>query len=347
MMLADLGADVIKVERPDTGDDTRGWGPPFNSAGESAYFLSVNRNKLSITLDFANPGDRDLLLELVNTADVVVENFLPGKLKQYGIDGDALLAQSGRLIWCTISGFGPTSTRPGYDFVVQAEAGWMAITGPADGPPSKVGVALADVVAGKDAAAAVLAALIGREHLSAPERHLHVSLMASATAALINVAQNTLVSGQPAQRWGNAHPNLVPYQLFDTADRPLVLAVGTDAQWAACAQALDLPAHVRDGRWHTNADRVRDREPLVTLLANRFLTAPSSHWLTRLSEANVPCGRVREVGEVLADSTAFADPIFGLAPATSGLIRRRPPSLGEHNEVVQTLGWSAFSTSDP
>ena len=232
MVLGDLGAHIIKVERTGSGDDTRGWGPPFDADGESAYFLSTNRNKLSLAADFRSADDLALVRELIAEADIVIENFLPGALARYGLDADELLAQNTKLLWCTISGFGPASVRPGYDFVVQAESGWMAITGEPGGAPMKTGVALVDLITGKDAAIALLGALAGRARLTtADDRRIQVALSASALAALANVAQNTLVSGRDARRWGNAHANLVPYQLFAAADRPFVLAVGADAQW--------------------------------------------------------------------------------------------------------------------
>ena len=241
MILGDLGADVIKVERPGTGDDTRGWGPPFAEDGSSAYFLSVNRNKLSVALDLSTQAGAAQVRSLAAEADVIVDNFLPGVLERFGIGADRLLAEHPRLVWCTIAGFGAGSHRPGYDFVVQAESGWMAITGVPDGEPMKVGVALADVIAGKDAAVAFLADLAARERgVELASRHLVISLAHSATAALVIVAQNVLVSGRDAMRWGNAHPNLVPYQLFDASDRPIVIAVGSDAQFEACARALGL-----------------------------------------------------------------------------------------------------------
>src|ERR1044071_9712667 len=203
MTLGDLGADVIKVERPGRGDDTRSWGPPFDSRGESAYYLSVNRNKLSLAADLSETTDRALVMALLEEADVVVENFLPGALSRLGIDRAALMRKSPRLIWCTITGFGLESERPGYDFVVQAESGWMAITGEPDGEPMKSGIALADITAGKDAVITILAALVARER-NGRGQHLTISLDASARAALINVAQNAVVSGKDARRWGNA-----------------------------------------------------------------------------------------------------------------------------------------------
>jgi Predicted acyl-CoA transferases/carnitine dehydratase len=239
MLLGDLGANVIKVERPGTGDDTRGWGPPFDSSGASAYFISVNRNKKSVAADLTSIRDRELIRTLIASADVVLDNFKRGMLERNGFDIDSILAEHPRLVWCTITGFGANSDRAGYDFVVQAEQGWMSITGEPAGAPMKVGVALADVVAGKDACVAILAALVARAR-TGRGRHVTVSLAASASAALVNVAQNALVSGEEPRRWGNGHPNLVPYQLFEASDRALVIAVGNDTQWLACANALGL-----------------------------------------------------------------------------------------------------------
>ena len=340
MTLGDLGADVLKVERPGEGDDTRGWGPPFAHDGQSAYFRSVNRNKLSTALDLGDPPQRAHLLDLVRTADVVVENYLPGALARKGIDAGQLLQQHPALIWCTISGFGEGSARPGYDFVVQAEAGWMAITGPADGAPSKVGVALADVLAGRDAAIAILAALVGRERRAPIDRHLQVSLFHSATAALVNVAQNVLVAGTPAARWGNAHPNLVPYELFDAADRPFVLAVGNDAQWQAAAHALGFTPAAETDRWRTNAGRVEERAQLVPALAAHLRERPAHEWLARLGAAGVPCGLVRSVPEAIA--TLAADPVTGIPPAIGGTVRLPPPALDAHGALIRSSGWEAF-----
>ena len=346
MMLGDLGADVLKVERPDGGDETRGWGPPFDDRGESAYFLSVNRNKRSVALDLDDPAGRRLLARLVDGADVVIDNFRPGTLERRGLDPAAILAARKALVWCTITGFGPDSPRPGYDFVVQAERGWMAITGEPGGEPMKVGVALADVIAGKDAALAVLGALVavGRGRLADPaHRRLHVSLARSATAALVNVAQNVLVSGQPAGRWGNAHPNLVPYQLFHAADAPVVVAVGSDAQWRACADALDEPALAADPRLATNAGRLAHRDELVAALAARLRTRPSAEWLRRLERAGVPAGRVRPVADALAEEGASAE--TGVAPSVPGTVRLPPPRLDEHGDAVRRAGWGAFDAA--
>lgn len=343
MMLGDLGADVIKVERPGLGDETRGWGPPFNDDGESAYFLSVNRNKKSIAADLSGAEDRRLIRELIGQADVVLENFLPGSLGRLGLDPEELLDGNPSLIWCTISGFGPGSSRPGYDFVTQAECGWMAITGERDGAPMKVGVALADVIAGKDAAIAILAAVAERAagSLSRDKRRINISLIDSALASLVNVAQNVLVSGRGAARWGNAHPNLVPYQLFAAADRAIVIAVGSDGQWNACARALGLDDLADDPVLRTNAGRAKNRDRVVDALSKRILEMSAEHWIDRLHLAGVPCGLVKTVAEALAVSEA--SPLTGVRPSVPGTVRFPPPRLDEHGASIRTLGWRAFA----
>ena len=340
MTLGDLGADVIKVERPDGGDETRGWGPPFDSRGQSGYFLAINRNKKSLRADFAAPADRDLLTRLISDCHVVVDNFRPGTLERRGLDPTRFLTSSTTLIWCTITGFGARNTRPGYDFVVQAEQGWMSITGEASGPPLKTGVALADVVAGKDAAIAILGALAARSPLSASARRIVISLAESATAALVNVAQNVLLSGEEAGRYGNAHPNLVPYQLFEAADRSIVVAVGSDAQWRACVGALGLGELGTDSTLATNAGRVTNRARVVEPMGRRLREHSAAHWMRVLSEAGVPCGIVRTVREALAESDA--SPVTGVRPSTPGTIRFPPPMLGEHDAEVRSRGWGAF-----
>jgi crotonobetainyl-CoA:carnitine CoA-transferase CaiB-like acyl-CoA transferase len=345
MTLGDLGAQVIKVERPGTGDDTRGWGPPFDARGEAAYFQCANRNKLSLALHFADPADQALLRALMAEADLVVENFLPGVLAKYGLDAESMLAVNGRLLWATITGFGPTSARPGYDFVVQAEQGWMAITGEPEGEPMKAGVALADVLAGKDAVIALLAMLAARERhpagLPASARRVQLSLAHSALAALANVAHNALVSGDEPRRWGNAHPNLVPYQLFRTADRPVVVAVGTDAQWHAAARALGLDALAADAELATNAGRVRQRHRVVAACADRLATAPAATWIAALGAVGVPCGVVRSVREALEE--AQAQPGVGVPPAPPGAVRVAPPTLDAHGALIRAHHWSAFT----
>jgi crotonobetainyl-CoA:carnitine CoA-transferase CaiB-like acyl-CoA transferase len=341
MMLGDLGADVIKVERPRVGDETRSWGPPFDARGESAYYLSVNRNKLSLAADLDDPGDRDLVQSLVAGADVVVDNFLPGALARRGLDPEASLVRHPGLVWCTISGFGEDSRRPGYDFVAQAEFGWMAITGDPDGDPMKMGVALADVVAGKDAVIAVLGALIARGR-TGRGRRVHVSLAASATAALVNVAQNALVTGRDAQRMGNAHPNLVPYDLFPTADRPIVVAVGSDAQWGALVDALELPDLAAASELATNAGRLANRARVISALSGRLRSRPAAAWRPRLDKAGIPNGVVRTVLEALSE--VGGSPLTGVAPSAGGTVRRPPPRLDEHGGAIRREGWSAFST---
>ena len=340
MLLGDLGANIIKVERPRSGDDTRGWGPPFGDSGQSAYYLSVNRNKKSVAADLSSAIDRELIHSLIASADVVVDNFKHGMLARNGFDVPAILAEHPRLIWCTITGFGPGSDRAGYDFVVQAEQGWMAITGDADGAPMKVGVALADVVAGKDACIAILAALVARAN-SARGRHVTVSLAASATAALVNVAQNALVTNEEPRRWGNAHPNLVPYQLFNASDRPLVIAVGNDAQWRACARALALDDIANDPRLRTNAGRIAERERVIAALSVRIAEHAAAHWIALLDAAGVPCGVVRTVLESLRDVDCSAQ--TGVAPSVPGTVRMPPPKLDEHGAEIRARGWAAFS----
>jgi len=346
MILGDLGADVIKVERPGAGDESRGWGPPFDPEGLSAYFLCCNRNKLSIALDFDSTADRHVLLRLVAGADVVLENFRPGTLDSRGISADDLLAENAKLIWCTVSGFGPGSARPGYDFVIQAECGWMAVTGEPAGEPMKSGMALADVLAGKDASIAILAALLRRSLAPAPlpvdARRLHVSLAHSATAALINVGQNVLVGGSEARRWGNAHANLVPYQLFQAADRAIVIAVGNDGQWSSACRALGLDSLAADAGLAANAGRLAQRDRVVGEIAARVRTARAEHWLGALETVGVPCGVVRPVREALAN--VDADPSSGIAPSVPGSIRRPPPQLDEHGMRIRSEGWDAFRT---
>jgi crotonobetainyl-CoA:carnitine CoA-transferase CaiB-like acyl-CoA transferase len=339
MMLGDLGADVIKIERPGRGDETRGWGPPFDDRGESAYFLSVNRNKLSVAADFDVPDDRRLIERLAVEADVVVDNYRPGTLERRSLGYQQIRAKNPTLIWCTITGFGAESARPGYDYVIQAERGWMSITGERDGPPMKSGVALADVVAGKDAAIAILGALVARARTGAG-RELSISLARSAAAALVNVAQNALVTGRDASRWGNAHPNLVPYQLFQASDRSIVIAVGSDVQWTACVRVLDLPALATDAELSTNAGRLAQRERVVNEIAARVQKQPAAEWARRLDAAGVPNGLVKSVLETLREEPASA--LTGVAPSVPGSVRLPPPKLDEHGGMVRELGWRAF-----
>lgn len=340
MLLGDMGADIIKVERPAEGDETRGWGPPFDQRGESAYYLSVNRNKLSAALDLDSDPDRALLHRLFGDADVVVENFRPGVLARRSLDAEAIRALYPHLVWCTITGFPSEPDRPGYDFVVQAESGWMSVTGEPDGAPMKHGIALVDVLAGKDAAIAVLGALVARGR-TGEGRVVSVSLAGTAQAALVNVAQNALVSGAASKRWGNAHANLVPYQLFQASDRAIVIAVGNDAQWRVCAKALGLDALAADESVATNAGRLAHRARVVEAIGARIRERSAAEWRTRLDAVGVPNGVVRSVLEMLAESGA--SPLTGMAPSVPGEVRLPPPMLGEHTMLVREHGWGAFA----
>jgi crotonobetainyl-CoA:carnitine CoA-transferase CaiB-like acyl-CoA transferase len=346
-MLGDLGADVIKVERPGHGDETREWTAPFEkdhpeiARHGGAYFRSINRNKLSVVADLNLRADRELILRLAHEADVVVDNFLPGMLRSRGIDADEMVADSNRLIWCTITGFGAGNPRPGYDFVTQAECGWMAITGEPKGEPMKVGVALADVVAGKDAAIVILAALAGRATGMVTNRRLIISLVESARAALVNVAQDALGSGTEPKRWGNAHPNIVPYQLFHALDQPIVIAVGSDAQWLACATALGLEDLYSDPNFRMNSGRVANREQLVARIESAVSKNTAAHWLDRLAHAGVPAGVVKTVLQALEDSGGSW--AMGMPSSVGGIPRREPPKLDEHGAAIRQSGWGVFA----
>jgi crotonobetainyl-CoA:carnitine CoA-transferase CaiB-like acyl-CoA transferase len=339
MLLGDLGADVIKVERPGSGDDTRGWGPPFDSDHQSAYFLSINRNKLGVTADFGSPADRSLIEGLLADADIVVDNYRRGTLEKYGIAPADWCARRPELVWCTITGFGPDSDRPGYDFVTQAEAGWMAITGEPEGDPMKIGVAVADVVAGKDAAIASLAAYVQRLRTGNGAR-VTISLADSARAALVNVAQNSLLTGKDAKRWGNAHPNLVPYQLFHASDKSIVIAVGSDAQWGACARALGLDDLAADPALANNEGRLAQRDRIVSAMTGRIATETAAHWGGRLDSAQVPNGIVKTVLEALAETAGSAT--AGMPSSVGGKVRFPPPKLDEHGVTIRRTGWGAF-----
>jgi crotonobetainyl-CoA:carnitine CoA-transferase CaiB-like acyl-CoA transferase len=341
MILGDLGAHVIKVERPGRGDDTREWGPPFDDRGESAYYLSTNRNKLAMVADLGSEPDRRIIANLLSSADVLVENFLPGTLERTGISTNDNLRRNPALIWCSITGFGAGSRRPGYDFVVQAEAGWMAITGEPNGQPMKAGVALADIVAGKDAAIAILAALVGRSRGAAFDRHLEISLAASARAALVNVAQNSLLSGLDAHRWGNAHANLVPYQLFRAKDRAIVIAVGNDDQWRACVGVLGLNELEQDAALSTNAGRLPQRARIVDAFERSLGQRSAAEWIRALDAVRVPCGVVKTVLEAIQDA-ADASPLMGMPSSVGGKVRLRPPRLNEHGESIRQHGWKVF-----
>ena len=348
-LLGDLGANVWKVERPGSGDETRAWGPPF-VGDESAYFLSVNRNKRSAALDFNDATHLAAIRRAAAHADIVVENFLPGTLVRFGLDAASLRRDRPELIVCSITGYGqdgPNAELPGYDAVMQGFVGLQCVTGEADGPPLKVGVAVIDVLTGAHAAAAILAAVVGRLRFGLGA-HLDVALSEVGVHSLVNVAQAALSTGQPARRHGNAHPHIVPYQTFAAGDGALfVLAVGNDVQWARLCEALEAPDLVRQPRFATNPGRVEHRAELVGWLAAQFASAPRAEWLVRLHRARVPAGPVREVHEAMADPALAArgmvapqqlaggatSPLMALPWRVDGTrppLTLPPPALGAH-----------------
>lgn len=356
-LLADYGADVVKVERPGYGDETRHWGPPwFGQGGEAAYFLCANRNKRSIAIDISEPAGQQLLGELVAAADVVIENFRAGTMARYGLDPERLCATNPRLIYCVVSAFGSDSSRaqePGYDAMIQASAGLMSITGASDadgGSPQKVGVAVADIMAGMYATTAILAALEER-HRSGRGQRIEVPLYDSQVAWLANQAMNYLVSGDTPQRRGTAHPNLVPYQAFAGSDGHFVLAVGNDEQFAACADVIGFGQLASDARYATNAARVANREFLIPLLATEFAKGTVSHWLRVMREADVPVGPINSIDVVLSDRYAqerqlvrhLEDSAGRDVPTVSNPVAfsrtgvcyaGAPPAVGEHEESI-------------
>ena len=353
MVLADLGADVIKVERPEGGDETRSWGPPF-AGGEAAYYLSVNRGKRSCALDLSQPEGRALALELCAAADVVIENFKVGGADRLGVGYEQVRERNPTVVYCSITGFGSErepSGRPGYDFVAQAESGLMSITGPEEGPPYKVGVALVDVLTGLHAAAGVLAALHSGEGA-----RIEVPLLDSGLAGLVNVAQNALVTGTEPERHGNAHPNIVPYQAFETSSGRIAVAAANDGLFRSLCSVMGLEELSSDERFVTNAVRVEHRGVLVPLLQERFRERSAEDWLTDLEAAGVPAGKVRSIPDALEAAAAAgrpatvtvehptAGPLDLVASPIWGATRTEvtpPPLLGEHTaEVLRELGQS-------
>src|SRR5438093_982391 len=362
MLLADMGARVVKIEQPKKGDDTRAWGPPFLE-GESAYFLSINRNKESVTLDFKHPQGRALLDGLLAKADVVVENFRPGTLAKLGLDYASLAQTFPRLIYCSVSGFGQTGPRrkqPGYDAVMQGEGGLMSITGAADGPPYRLGVAIADIVSGMFAAYGVAMALIARERTGRGQE-VDIAMLDAVAALLTYQAANFFASGKVPARLGNRHPSIVPYETFAASDGEFVLAVGNDDQWRKFCAVAGLPD---DPRFATNRQRVTSYDDVRPFIAERLRTQPRQHWIDRLTAAGVPCGSVRNLQELFADPQMQAREMVArldhatIGPLrvlgvpvklsdTPGTVRTPPPRLGEHTDAaLQDLGVSAAAIAD-
>ncbi|APR05819.1 CaiB/BaiF CoA transferase family protein [Thauera chlorobenzoica] len=371
-MLADLGADVIKVERPGVGDDTRGWGPPWlkdeqgAETSVAAYYLCANRNKRSITIDITRPEGQALVRKLAAESDVVLENFKAGGLKQYGLDYDSLKAVNPRLVYCSITGFGqdgPYAPRAGYDFLIQGLGGLMSLTGRPDGEegggPMKVGVALTDILTGLYATNAVLAALAWRDK-SGEGQYIDLALLDVQIACLANQAMNYLATGQNPKRLGNAHPNIVPYQDFPTADGYMILAIGNDGQFARFCEAAGQPALAADPRFATNRARVENRAALIPLLKKLTVERNTADWIAMLEALAVPCGPINTLADVFADPQVLArgmkvtmpHPAAGSVPqvanpmklsATPVDYRLPPPMLGEHTEAILagTLGLDA------
>jgi crotonobetainyl-CoA:carnitine CoA-transferase CaiB-like acyl-CoA transferase len=349
MLLADMGARVIKIEQPGKGDDTRAWGPPFLD-GESAYFLSINRNKESVTLDFKNAQGRAVLEQLIARSDVLVENFRPGTLEKIGLDFASLAQRYPRLVVCSISGFGQTGPRrpeAGYDAVIQAEGGLMSITGPPDGQPVRLGVAIGDIVTGMFAAQGVLLALLAREHPGRGQL-VDVAMLDSVTALLTYQAGIYFATGAAPRRIGNRHPTIVPYETFAASDGDFVLAVGNDDQWRRFCAVAGIG---EDARFATNRERVTRYDELRPILADVLGRRTREQWIERLHAAGVPCGSVRDLQDVFADPQLTAremiasveHPAIGALRVlgvpiklsdTPGAVRDAPPTLGQHTEAV-------------
>lgn len=373
-LLADLGADVVKVERPGAGDDTRAWGPPWlndpegNSTGESAYYLSANRNKRSVTIDIATEEGQRLVRRLAGKADVVLENFKVGGLAQYGLDYASLKAVNPRLVYCSITGFGqsgPYASRAGYDFLIQGMGGLMSLTGRPDGTegagPMKVGVALTDIMTGLYATVAVLAALKRREQ-SGEGQHIDLALLDVQIASLANQAANYLVGGVVPKRMGNAHPNIVPYQEFPTADGYMIVAVGNDSQFSNLCKTLGKPEWASDERFSTNPQRVKHRSELIALIHGMTVRRTTDEWVAAMEAAGVPCGPINTLDRVFADPQVQArgtriempHPLAKNVALVANPIRLSespvqyrcaPPTLGQHTEEVLS-DWLAASATE-
>jgi succinate---hydroxymethylglutarate CoA-transferase len=352
MILGDLGAEVVKVEQPGRGDDTRAWGPPFQGS-ESAYFLSVNRNKRGATLNLKEPRGQEILRTLIRKSDVVIENFKPGTLEAWGCGREFMEKEAPQVIHCTISGYGssgPKAVLPGYDFLLQAESGLMSITGEKNGDPMKLGVAIVDLCTGHYAAIAILGALNARNHGS-PGQHVEVSLYTTSLAILANVASNVLITGKPAGRYGNGHPNIVPYRTYRCRDTDIALAVGNDLQFTRFAAAVGHSEWATDTRFARNRDRVENRALLEGIINTTLVSRTADEWIETLLAAEVPCSRINTVTEALAaPQTAATGMVVEVEHATAGrfrslgipmilsgtptAVRRPPPALGEHTDAV-------------
>ena len=364
-ILADLGAEVIKIERPGNGDDTRAWGPPFlkdprgENTSEAAYYLSANRNKQSVTIDFTQPEGQKLVRELAAKSDIVIENFKVGGLKAYGLDYESLQLENPRLIYCSITGFGqtgPYAKRAGYDFMIQGLGGLMSLTGLAEGEdgagPVKVGVALTDILTGLYSTSAILAALAHRDQ-GGPGQHIDMALLDVQVSCLANQAMNYLTTGVSPRRLGNAHPNIVPYQDFPTADGDFILTVGNDSQFRKFAEVAGHPQWTDDPRFSTNKQRVAHRAELIPLIRQATVFKTTAEWVAALEVAGVPCGPINDVAQVFADpqvqfrglKVELPHALGGSVPQVASPIRlsatpveyrRAPPLLGEHTLEVLT-----------
>lgn len=352
MMLGDMGARVIKIEQPGKGDDTRAWGPPFQN-GESTYFLSINRNKESVTLNLKHPDGRRVLDHLIDMADVLVENFRPGTLERMGLGPDDLSRRCPRLVYCSVSGFGHTGPRrlePGYDAVMQAEGGLMSITGPSDGPGFRLGIAITDIVSGMFAAFGVAMALLVR-HQTGRGQFVDVGMFDAVAALLTYQAGIHFATGDSPKRIGNRHPTIVPYETLETRDDELVVAVGNDQLWKRFCGAIGLEELANEPKFTTNKDRVRARDELRPILIERLRTKGAAEWIEQLRANGVPCGAVRDLKQVFDDPqlieramvVALDHPVAGAIKAlgvpiklaeTPGAVRTPPPVLGQHTDAV-------------
>ena len=371
MLLADMGARVIKIEQPGKGDDTRAWGPPFlypsadkpraggpDVEGESAYFLSINRNKESVTLDFKHPEGRPVLDRLIAKSDVLVENFRPFTLTRLGLDYQTLAPRHSRLVYCSISGFGqngPRRSQPGYDAIMQAEGGLMSITGSADGPPYRLGVAIVDIVSGMFAAFGIAMALLARERTGKGQQ-VDLAMLDATVALLTYQAGGFFATGKVPARLGNRHPSIVPYETFAASDGEFVIAVGNDEQWRRFCTIASLP---EEERFATNRQRVTAYDVLRPLVADRLRAEPRQFWIDRLTTAGVPCGSVRNLQELFDDPQLGAREMIARVEhatigqlrtlgvpiklsETPGAVRTPPPTLGQHTDaVLEDLGFSA------